>query len=476
MGEVKGFLKYDRIENSKEISSERIKHYNEFVKPLSEAELSSQGARCMDCGVPFCQSGCPVDNLIPEWNDLVFQNKWEDAAVRLLSTNNFPEFTGRVCPAPCEDSCVVSINKPAVTIKSIEKAIIEKAFELGFVKPNPPSIRTDKKIAIVGSGPSGLAAAEQLNRFGHSVTVFEKNEVLGGLLSLGIPDFKLEKNIVERRINLMKAEGINFITNTCIGIDVKMSELKKQFDSILLCGGAERPRDLLVEGRELEGIHFAMDFLTQQNRRNGNRIFEQNDIIATGKRVVIIGGGDTGSDCIGTAIRQKAKSVVNIELMPKPPNERTTYNQWPEWANIERSSSSHEEGCEREFAVATKAFIGKDGKIEKIKLVRLNFTPLDPSTGRKEMVEIPNSEFELEADLVILALGFLGPNIHGMFDENDIITDKRSNVQTNEKYMTNTDGIFASGDMRIGQSIVVRAINEGRNAADSIHDYLTNPN
>ncbi len=472
MGEVKGFLKYDRLELKKESTEKRIKHYNEFSQPLSDDELKSQGARCMDCGVPFCQSGCPIDNLIPEWNDLVYRDRWKDAAMRLLSTNNFPEFTGRVCPAPCESSCVVGINKPAVTIKNIEKAIIEKAFAKGFIKPTPPKTRSNKKVAVVGSGPAGLATADQLNKLGHSVTLFEKNEVLGGLLALGIPDFKLDKSIITRRTDLMAKEGVEFKTSTNIGKDIKISELQKDFDAIVLCGGAETPRDLPVEERNLEGIHFAMDFLRQQNRRNGNRNIEDEDIIATDKRVVVIGGGDTGSDCIGTSIRQGAKSVINLELMPQPPVERTQNNPWPEWALVDRTSTSHEEGCERIFAVMTKAFIGNNGKVEKLRLVRLKFGLPDAKTGRRKMNEILNSEFEIEADLVILALGFLGPQQNGLLSELNITTDQRSNVLSDKDYMTNVAGIFTAGDMHTGQSLVVRAINEGRNVAESVDKYL----
>ncbi|MCF6269814.1 MAG: glutamate synthase subunit beta [Melioribacteraceae bacterium] len=472
MGEVKGFLKYNRLELKKESVENRITHYNEFLQPLTEEELKTQGARCMDCGIPFCQSGCPIDNLIPEWNDLVYRDRWQDAAKRLLSTNNFPEFTGRVCPAPCETSCVVSINRPAVTIKNIEKSIIEKAFNDGYIKPNPPKNRTGKQVAVVGSGPAGLASADQLNKRGHSVTLFEKNEVLGGLLTLGIPDYKLDKNIVERRINLMKLEGVEFKINCDIGKDIKLSELQKNFDAVVLCSGAEEPRDLKVEGRELDGIHFAMDFLKQQNRRNGNRNVIEKEISAKGKNVVVIGGGDTGSDCIGTSIRQGAKSVINLELMPQLPSERAKGNPWPDWALIDRVSTSIEEGCKREFAVMTKAFLGKDGNIEKLKIVKLKFGFPDPKTGRRSMTEIPNSEFEIEADLVILALGFLGTVKNNLLDELKIATDQRSNVIGDKGYMTNLNGIFTAGDMRVGQSLVVRAINEGRNVAESIDEYL----
>ena len=472
MGEVKGFMKYDRLELKKESVEKRVTHYNEFSQSLTEEELKSQGARCMDCGIPFCQSGCPVDNLIPEWNDLVYRNNWEDAAKRLLSTNNFPEFTGRVCPAPCENSCVVSINKPAVTIKNIEKSIIEKAFENGYVKANLPKVRTNKTVAVVGSGPAGLATADQLNKLGHSVTLFEKSEVLGGLLALGIPDFKLNKNIIDRRTELMQAEGVTFKTSTNIGVDIKLSELQNDFDAVILCGGSEESRDLKVEGREFSGIHFAMDFLKQQNRRNGNREITDAEIVATGKNVVVIGGGDTGSDCIGTSIRQGAKSVINLELMPQPPIDRAASNPWPEWAFIDRASTSHEEGCKREFSVMTKAFIGSNGKVEKLKLVRLKFGLPNSKTGRREMKEIPNSEFEIEADLVILALGFLGPKQNNLLKELKISTDQRSNVLADTKYMTSVDGIFTAGDMHIGQSLVVRAINEGRNVAEYVDKYL----
>jgi len=373
----------------------------------------------MDCGIPFCQSGCPVNNLIPEWNDLVYKNKWNEAANRLLSTNNFPEFTGRVCPAPCENSCVLSINTPAVTIKNIEKAIIENAFKSGFIIPKLPKIRTGKKIAIIGSGPSGLAAADQLNKFGHSVTVFEKNEVIGGLLALGIPDFKLGKKIIERRIDIMKLEEVEFKTKIEIGVDLTLSELKNEFNAIVLCGGAEQPRDLPIKGRELKGIYFAMDFLKQQNRRNGNRTIAEEEISAKDKNVVVIGGGDTGSDCIGTAIRQGAKSVLNLELLPQSPKERGVNNPWPEWALVDRLSSSHEEGCKREFSVLSKEFIG-NGSVQKIKIARVKFENTDQKTGRKKMIEIPNLEYEVEADLVLLAMGFVGTSKNNFLAELNI--------------------------------------------------------
>ncbi|MBU0475771.1 MAG: glutamate synthase subunit beta [Bacteroidetes bacterium] len=472
MGEVKGFLKYDRLEVSKENVDSRIIHFNEFTKELTEDELKLQGARCMDCGIPFCQSGCPVDNLIPEWNDLVYKNKWDDAAKRLLSTNNFPEFTGRVCPAPCENSCVLDINTPAVTIKNIEKSIIEKAFENGLIKPNLSIVRTGKNIAIVGSGPAGLSAADQLNKLGHSITVFEKNEVIGGLLALGIPDFKLEKNIVERRIQIMQAEGVEFKTKTEIGVDKTLSELKDEYDAIILCGGAEQPRDLPIIGRALKGVHYAMDFLKQQNRRNENRDFSEEVISARDKNVVVIGGGDTGSDCIGTSIRQGAKSVLNLELLPQLPKVRSAVNPWPEWAFVDRVSTSHEEGCKREFSVLSKEFMGSKNIIQKIKIVRVEFENPDPKTGRRNMVEIPDSEFEVEADLVLLAMGFTGPVKNNLIHEMDIKLNDRNNIATDNNFMTNIDGIFAAGDMRRGQSLVVWAINEGRAVAASVDDYL----
>lgn len=472
MGEIKGFIKYDRLEISKENVDLRIKHFSEFTKDLTDDELKLQGARCMDCGIPFCQSGCPVDNLIPEWNDLVYKNKWDDAAKRLLSTNNFPEFTGRVCPAPCENSCVLDINTPAVTIKNIEKSIIEKAFENGLISPKVPKYRSGKNIAIVGSGPAGLSAADQLNKLGHAITVFEKNEVIGGLLALGIPDFKLEKNIIERRIQFMLAEGVEFKTRIEIGIDKTLSELKDEFDAIILCGGAEQPRDLPIIGRALKGVHYAMDFLKQQNRRNGNIEFNDEEITAKDKNVIVIGGGDTGSDCIGTCIRQGAKSVLNLELMPQSPKVRSAENPWPEWAFVDRVSTSHEEGCKRVFSVLSKEFIGSKNKIQKIKIARVEFENPDPKTGRRNMVEIPDSEFEVEADLVLLAMGFTGPIKSNLIDELDIKLTNRNNIETDNNYMTNIEGIFAAGDMRRGQSLVVWAINEGRAVATSVDDYL----
>ncbi|MEI7812369.1 MAG: glutamate synthase subunit beta [Ignavibacteria bacterium] len=476
MGEIKGFIKYKRKDVEKESPESRVKHFNEFTLPLKEADITVQGARCMDCGIPFCQSGCPVGNIIPDWNDLVYRNQWASAAERLFKTNNFPEFTGRVCPAPCENSCVLAINQPAVTIKNIELSIIEKAFGEGWVTPRPPKIRTGKRVAVIGSGPSGLAAADQINKYGHVVTVYEKNETPGGLLRFGIPDFKLEKWVIERRLKVMYEEGVNFITQTNIGIDIPIKDLAKQYDAIVLCGGAEQPRDMPVPGRELEGVYFAMQFLSRQNRVNAGQLIEPVEAIsAKGKKVVVLGGGDTGSDCVGTSIRQGAASVQNFELMPRSPKERTEDNPWPQWAFIERASSSHEEGCERDFSILTKRFSGVDGRLKKLHCVRVEFSAKDPVTGRQQMKEIEGSEFEVEADLVLLALGFTGPVKNGMLDELRVDIDERGNVKTGTDRMTNIPGVFAAGDMRRGQSLVVWAINEGRAAAESVNRFLSEP-
>jgi glutamate synthase (NADPH/NADH) small chain len=473
MGDIKGFLNYKKADFSKEAVDKRIHHWNEFLQPLPEEELRTQGARCMDCGIPFCQSGCPISNIIPDWNDFVYKGNWEEAFKRLNRTNNFPEFTGRVCPAPCENSCVLAINKPAVTIKNIEVSIIERAFQEGWIKANPPEHRSGKKIAVVGSGPAGLACADELNKKLHSVTVFEKNEYIGGLLTLGIPNFKLDKQIVNRRIDLMKAEGIEFKVNVEIGKDILLSELMETFDAVVLAGGAEQPRDLPVEGRKLNGIYYAMDYLTQQNKANMGQTFNGNRISAKDKNVIVIGGGDTGSDCIGTANRQGAKSVINLELLAQPPAERASENPWPQWALIERTSSSHEEGCERKYAVMTKKFIGENGILKQLHAVKLKFGERDPVTGRKPMNEIPGSEFTIDADLVLLAMGFTGPVKNNLINELDIELDNRGNIKTDEHRMTNIPGIFAAGDMRRGQSLVVWAINEGREAAKNVHSYIS---
>jgi glutamate synthase (NADPH/NADH) small chain len=474
MGDITGFIKYDRVELPKEKSPERVKHWKEFSKELPDEELKKQGARCMDCGVPFCQSGCPIGNIIPDWNDLIYRDRWKEAIERLHKTNNFPEFTGRVCPAPCENACVLGINAPAVTIKNIEVSIIEKAYQEGWIKPQPPKHRYDQKVAVVGSGPSGLACADQLNKFGYHVTVYEKNEVLGGLLTLGIPDFKLEKSVVERRLKRMAQEGIRFKTKTHIGVDIPSNQLMSEYDAVILCGGAEQARDLTVPGRELEGTYFAMEFLTQQNRTNlGEKVDPKTRISAEGKKVIVLGGGDTGSDCIGTSNRQGAVSVKNFELLAKPPKTRDADNPWPNWALVERTSTSHEEGVEREYAVMTKKLSGENGKLKKLHAVRLEFGPKDPATGRRPMKEVPGSEFELEADLILLALGFLGPVKNGMLDELGVQLDERGNVKSDKNKMTSVEGVFTAGDMTRGQSLVVWAIHEGRAAADGAHRYLS---
>lgn len=473
MGDVKGFIKYQKSDFKKINVEERLSHWDEFTVPLSEEELKTQGARCMDCGIPFCQSGCPVSNIIPDWNDMVYKGNWQEAFNRLNRTNNFPEFTGRICPAPCENSCTLAINKDAVTIKNIEVSIIERAFNEGWIKPIPPNTRSGKKIAIVGSGPAGLACADELNKKSHSVTVFEKNEVIGGLLSLGIPNFKLDKKIVIRRVDMMIAEGVEFRTNVEVGKDILLSELLEKFDAIVLAGGAEQPRDLQVEGRKLKGVHFAMDYLTQQNRANVGQTFNGSRITAKDKNVIVIGGGDTGSDCIGTANRQGAKSVTNLELLAKPPAERNGNNPWPQWAFIDRISTSHEEGVERMFSVMTKKFTGEDGEVKKLHGIELKFGDRDPVTGRKPMKEIIGTDFTLDADLVLLAMGFSGPVKNKLIGELDIELDERSNIKTDKNRMTNIPGIFAAGDIRRGQSLVVWAINEGREAAKHVNEYIT---
>lgn len=474
MGDVHGFMKYERKDFSKEDPKARIGHWKEFTQEMPEEDIKTQGARCMDCGVPFCQSGCPIGNIIPDWNDLVYRNHWKEAIERLHKTNNFPEFTGRVCPAPCENACVLGINEPAVTIKNIEVSIIERAYEEGWIKPLPPKHRIHKTVAVVGSGPAGLACADQLNKKGYTVTVYEKNEVLGGLLTLGIPEFKMEKSVVERRLKLMEKEGVKFKTGVNVGVDVSAKKLVDDYDAVVLCGGAEQPRDLPVDGRDLKGIHFAMDFLTQQNRRClGQKVDAKKAILAEGKNVVVIGGGDTGSDCIGTSNRQGAKQVFNLELLPQPPAERAPDNPWPNWAFILRNSTSHEEGVKRDFSVMTKKFSGdENGNVKKLHGVRLEWGPKDPQTGRAQMKEVEGSEFEIDADLVLLAMGFLGPVKNGLLEELGVELTERGNVKADENKMTSIPGVFTAGDMTRGQSLVVWAIQEGRAAADGVHSYL----
>jgi len=472
MADPKGFLRYTRETAPYRPVEERKRDWLEVHTHMPPERLQKQAARCMDCGVPFCHLGCPLGNIIPDWNDLVYRNKWHEALRRLHATNNFPEFTGRLCPAPCETACVLGINQPAVTIKQIEEHIIEYGFEKGWVQPEPPPVRTGKRVAVVGSGPAGLAAAQQLNRAGHWVTVFERADRIGGLLRYGIPDFKLDKKILDRRLQLMEAEGIDFQPGVNVGVDVTAKELLAAFDAVVLTGGSTIPRDLKVPGRELKGIHFAMDYLTQQNRVNaGDYIPPEQRITAEGKRVAIIGGGDTGADCLGTVIRQGAKEVYQIELMPKPPLERDELTQpWPTYPMILRTSSAHEEGGIREWSINTKWFEGDEhGNVRRLHAVRLEW--YTDSSGRRQFREIPGSEFSLEVDLVLLAMGFLHPQHDGLLDSLGVEYDERGNVKTIH-YATSVPGVFAAGDMRRGQSLIVWAISEGREAAHYVDKYL----
>jgi glutamate synthase (NADPH/NADH) small chain len=464
MGKVTGFLEIDRQDRKYAPASDRIRHYNEFVIPLSEESTRSQAARCMNCGIPYCHNGCPVNNQIPDWNDLVYLGHWEEASRNLHSTNNFPEFTGRVCPAPCEASCTLNIEDTPVTIKTIECAIVDKAWENGWIRPEVPAEKTGRKIAVVGSGPSGLAAAQQLARAGHSVHVFEKQRKAGGLLRYGIPDFKMEKHLIDRRVAQMEAEGVTFHYETHIGVTQDAKQLIDSFDAVLLCGGAEKPRDLPIPGRDLAGIHFAMDFLPQQNRRVSKEApLDNTPILAGGKHVVVIGGGDTGSDCIGTSIRQGALSVMQLEVMPKPPEKENKMLTWPNWPLKLRTSSSHQEGAERDFSVMTKSFSGENGEVKKLHCVRVD----------QKMQEVPGSEFELKADLVLLAMGFVSPVHEGMIKGLDLKLDPRGNVEANVRnYRTSMDKVFSAGDMRRGQSLVVWAIREGRQAARAVDEFL----
>ena len=445
--------------------AERVRDWFEIYLPFPEQKLRTQATRCMDCGVPFCHNGCPLTNLIPDWNEMVAGGRWREAVRQLHATNNFPEFTGRICPAPCEASCVLGINTPPVTIKQIEKTIIDRAFEERFVVPEPPSTRTGKRVAIIGSGPAGLAAAQQLARAGHDVTVFEKADRIGGLLRYGIPNFKMEKHLIDRRLEQMRAEGVRFRTGAHVGANIAVEDLRREHNALLLAGGAEHPRDLRVPGRELAGIHFAMDFLPQQNRRNeGDEIPGEQAILAGGKRVVIIGGGDTGADCLGTCHRQGALSVTQFELLPKPPDERSPTTPWPLWPMQLRIEGAHEEGGARDWSVSTTRFTGdEDGNVRLLHGVRVD-ARLQP---------IPGTEFTLEADLVLLAMGFLGPVRSGLIEQLGVKLDQRGNVSTGENYMSSVPGVFAAGDMRRGQSLVVWAIAEGRKAAQAMDRYLT---
>ncbi|MFN8007860.1 MAG: glutamate synthase subunit beta [Terriglobia bacterium] len=471
MGKVTGFLEIQRQGAPRRPVEERLRDYHQVYHEPADELVQGQGARCMDCGIPFCHTGCPLGNIIPDWNDLVYQNRWREAIEVLHKTNNFPEFTGWVCPAPCETACVLGINNDPVTIKLIELNVITHAYREGWIKPQPPKVRTGKKVAVIGSGPAGLACAAQLNKAGHAVTVFERADRIGGLLSYGIPDFKLEKSIVQRRLQLLAEEGIVFKTNANVGFNVPVEELRQQFDVLALCGGATQARDLPVPGRELDGIHFAMEFLPQQNRRVGGDPISGKEITATGKHVIILGGGDTGSDCHGTALRQGAISVKSWELLSKPPAQRTPSMPWPYWPMILRTSTSHEEGGERDWSVSTKSFSGSQGKVEKLHAVRVEFGPPD-ATGRRPINDVPGSEFDVRADLVLLALGFLGPERNGMIQQLGLKLDGRGNVEANKDYMTSVPGIFSAGDMRRGQSLVVWAITEGRQCARAIDQFL----
>ena len=473
MGKITGFIEIERRDRPYTPVPERIKVYKEFIKPLPDDEMSRQGARCMDCGIPFCQTGCPVNNIIPDWNDLVYRNRWREAIDVLHSTNNFPEFTGRVCPAPCEAACVLNINNDPVTIKSIEQAIVDKAYAEGWIGPQVAQRKTGKRVAVVGSGPAGLACAQQLARAGHDVTLFEKSDRVGGLLRYGIPDFKMEKHLIDRRVEQMAAEGVTFRTGVHVGVTMPAAKLLGEFDAIALTAGSEKPRDLPAPGRDLAGVHFAMEFLPQQNRKvAGDSV--ANQLVATGKHVVVIGGGDTGSDCIGTSIRQGAASVVNFELMPQPPDQEDKPLTWPYWPLKLRTSSSHEEGAERDFAVATKRFEGRNGKVESLTACHVEW--VKDEKGAMAMKEVPGTEFTIPAQLVLLAMGYVHPVHEGMIDELGVAKDPRGNVKATTdgpgSYATSVPKVFAAGDTRRGQSLVVWAIREGRQCAREVDAFL----
>jgi glutamate synthase (NADPH/NADH) small chain len=471
MGQVDGFMKYSREMAKSRDPKERIKDYKEVYTPMDKEQLHNQSARCMDCGVPFCHNGCPLGNNIPDFNDAVYNGKWDEAIRILSSTNNFPEFTGRICPAPCEASCVLSINNKAVTIEYIEKTIAEMAFEKGYIKPTPPKSRSGKRVAVIGSGPAGLAAAAQLNKAGHWVTVFERSDRIGGLLRYGIPDFKLEKSVVERRVRLMEHEGIVFKTNSHVGVNVSAQQLKSEFDAVVLCGGASAPRDLPIPGRNFKGVHFAMEFLSQNNKRvAGDKIFS-GEILATDKNVLVIGGGDTGSDCVGTSNRHGAKVVNQIELLAKPPVNRNDNNPWPNWPMILMTSSSHEEGVDRQWAILTKEFLGdNNGRLTGLKVVDIKWGV--DAKGKMGFEEIAGTERVIPCELALLAIGFVGAEKGGMIDELKVELDERGNIKATN-YHTTQEGIFAAGDIRRGQSLVVWAISEGREAARAVDTWLT---
>ena len=476
MGKVTGFIEYERHDRPYQPAEQRLKNWDEFVVPLAEDEIKTQGARCMDCGIPFCHQGCPVNNIIPEWNDLVYRGAWREALDVLHSTNNFPEFTGRICPAPCEQACVLNINDDPVTIKTIECAIIDRGWDEGWVAPMPAAQKSGKRVAVIGSGPAGMACSQQLARAGHDVVLFEKSSRIGGLMRYGIPDFKFEKFRIDRRIDQMTAEGVEFRTNCNVGVDIPAAELLESFDAVVLSGGAEDPRDIPVPGRDLDGIHYAMPFLVQQNRRNAGDNMPASDaegaILATGRHVVVIGGGDTGSDCIGTSNRQGALSVTSLEILPRPPEHPNIEMTWPNWPLKLWTSSSHEEGVERDWSISTKCFLGDDqGRVRAMTCVRVDWQKGDD--GRMNIVEVPNSEFEIKTELVLLAMGFVHPVHGGMINELGLDLDPRGNIQADtEKYQTSNPKIFAAGDMRRGQSLVVWAIREGRQCAQSVDLFL----
>jgi len=475
MGKPTGFLEFERQDRGYDKPEVRRKSWKEFVKPLPDPELGKQAARCMDCGIPFCHSGCPVNNMIPDWNNLVYRSQWEAALSTLHSTNNFPEFTGRICPAPCEAACTLNIDDNPVTIKTIECAIVDRGWREGWIKPLPPAQHTGKHVAVAGSGPAGLACAQQLARAGHRVTLFEKSDRIGGLLRYGIPDFKMEKHLIDRRIEQMKAEGVEFVTGVEVGRTVSVASLLEDHEALVMTGGTEWARDLEVPGRELKGIHFAMEYLTQQNKRGHGdseaAAAPTGTIAAAGKHVVVIGGGDTGSDCIGTAARQGAASITQLEIMPKPPEKENKELTWPNWPNKLRTSSSQEEGCERDWSVLTKRAVGSNGRVEALECVRLDW--VKGPGGRPQMAEIPGSGFRLKADLVLLAMGFLGPRKEGMVEQAGVALDARQNVRADTvNYRTSVDKIFAAGDMRRGQSLVVWAIREGRQCARAVDEFL----
>ena len=466
MGKPTGFIEFEREVPTRRPVAERVNDWKEIYEPFSIVKVQTQGARCMDCGVPFCHNGCPLNNIIPDWNDLAYRDRWKDAIRVLHSTNNFPEFTGRICPAPCESACVLGINEPPVTIKNIERTIVDHAWEQGWIVPEPPEVRTGKKVAVIGSGPAGMAASQQLNRAGHSVTLFEKNDRIGGLMRYGIPDFKMEKHHIDRRVEQMKAEGVEFVVNAHVGHNVSIEELRQNFDAVLLTGGAEAPRDIKAEGRENRGIYFAMQWLPNQNKRNaGDDVHGEFDVLATDKHVIIIGGGDTGADCLGTSHRHKCKSVTQFELMPMPPPQRAASTPWPNWPLMLRTESAHEEGGQREWSILTTKFEGDaEGNVKKLHTVKVGPAPkFEPIAGTEQV---------WDAELVLLAMGFLGPVKGGMIDQLGVDLDGRGNVKCNEQYMSSVPGVFAAGDMRRGQSLVVWAIREGRQAAREVDGFL----